>query len=70
MKVKTLLEIQKAVQDKNLPVDIEDELTKFNESNRNSDVFLYWSRSKGEWVSIFDMDIIHVVRALNHESQI
>ena len=43
MKVKTLLEIQKAVQDKNLPVDIEDELTKFNESNRNSDVFLYWS---------------------------
>ena len=70
MKVQTFLEIQKAVQDKNLPVDIEDELTKFNEYNRNSDVFLYWSRSKSEWVSIFDMDIIHVIRALNHESQI
>ena len=70
MKVKTLLEIQKAVQDKNLPADIEDELNRFYEYNRNSDVFLYWSRSKSEWVSIFDMDIIHVVRALNHESQL
>ena len=70
MKIKRLLEIQKAIQGKVFPVDIEDELTKFNESNRNSDVFLYWSRTKGEWVSIFDMDIIHVVRALNHESQL
>ena len=42
MKVKTLLEIQKAVQDKNLPADIEDELNRFYEYNRNSDVFLYW----------------------------
>ena len=70
MKVKRLLEIQKAIQGKVFPVDIEDELTKFKESNRNSDTFLYWSRTKGEWISIFDMDIIHVIRALNHESRI
>jgi len=70
MKIKRLLEIQKAIQGKVFPVDIENELTKFKESNRNSDTFLYWSRTKGEWVSIFDMDIIHVVRALNHESQL
>ena len=70
MKIKRLLEIQKAIQGKVFPVDIEDELTKFKESNRNSDAFLYWSRSKDGWVSIFDMDIIHVVRALNHESRL
>ena len=70
MKVKTFLEIQKAVQDKNLPADIEDELNRFYDYNSNSNVFRYWSRSKCEWVSIFDMDIIHVIRALNHESQI
>lgn len=70
MKIKRLLEIQKAIQGKVFPVDIEDELTKFKESNRNSDTFLYWSRTKGEWVSIFDMDIIHVIRALNHESRL
>jgi len=70
MKIKRLLEIQKAIQGKVFPVDIENELTKFKESNRNSDTFLYWSRTKGEWVSIFDMDIIHVIRALNHESRL
>jgi hypothetical protein len=70
MKIKRLLEIQKAIQGKVFPVDIENELTKFKESNRNSDAFLYWSRTKGEWISIFDMDIIHVIRALNHESQL
>ena len=36
----------------------------------DSDVFLYWSRTKGGWVSIYDMYIINVVRALNHESQL
>lgn len=70
MKIKRLLEIQKAIQGKVFPVDIENELTKFKESNTNSDTFLYWSRTKGEWVSIFDMDIIHVIRALNHESRL
>jgi len=70
MKIKRLLEIQKAIQGKVFPVDIENELTKFKESNRNSDTFRYWSRSKGEWINIFDMDIIHVIRALNHESQL
>ena len=30
--------------------------------------FNYWSRSKGDWVNILDMDLIHVIRALNLES--
>ena len=32
------------------------------------DDFNYWSRSEGDWVDILDMDLIHVIRALNLES--
>ena len=56
MKVKKLLELQALIEDKKIPADmIEDD-------------FNYWSRSKGEWVNILDMDLIHVIRALNLES--
>ena len=56
MKVKKLLELQALIEDKKIPADmIEDD-------------FNYWSRSKGDWVNILDMDIIHVIRALNLES--
>ena len=56
MKVKKLLELQALIEDKKIPADmIEDD-------------FNYWSRSKGDWVNILDMDLIHVVRALNLES--
>ena len=56
MKVKQLLEIQSVIEDRKIPADmIEDD-------------FNYWSRSKGDWVNILDMDLIHVVRALNLES--
>lgn len=56
MKVKKLLELQALIEDRKIPADmIEDD-------------FNYWSRSKGDWVNILDMDLIHVVRALNLES--
>jgi hypothetical protein len=32
--------------------------------------FRYWSRSKGDWVNILDMDLVHVVRALSLESKL
>ena len=45
-----------SLEDKKIPADmIEDD-------------FNYWSRSKGDWVNIVDMDLIHVIRALNLES--
>jgi hypothetical protein len=56
LKVKKLLELQALIEDKKIPADmIEDD-------------FNYWSRSKGDWVNILDMDLIHVIRALNLES--
>tara|TARA_B100000161_G_C33191773_1_gene256076 strand:- start:243 stop:494 length:252 start_codon:yes stop_codon:yes gene_type:complete len=56
LKVKKLLELQALIEDRKIPADmIEND-------------FNYWSRSKGNWVNILDMDLIHVVRALNLES--
>jgi len=57
MKVKKLLEIQSVIEERKIPCDMTDE-------------FKYWSRSKGEWVNILDMDLVHVVRALNLESKL
>ena len=55
MKIKKLLKLQSVIEDSKIPCDFSDE-------------FKYWSRSKGDWVNILDMDLIHVVRALNLES--
>jgi|TARA_B100001093_G_scaffold421894_1_gene414337 hypothetical protein len=57
MKIKKLLELQSVIESRAVPSDMTDE-------------FKYWSRSKGEWVNILDMDLIHVVRALNLESNL
>jgi len=57
MKVKKLLEIQSVIEESKIPCDMTDE-------------FKYWSRSKGDWVNILDMDLVHVVRALNLESKL
>ena len=56
MKVKKLLELQALIEDRKIP------------ANMIEDDFNYWSRSKGDWVNILDMDLIHVIRALNLES--
>ena len=57
MKVKKLLEIQSVIEESKIPCDM-------------TDKFKYWSRSKGDWVNILDMDLVHVVRALNLESKL
>ena len=57
MKVKKLLEIQSVIESRAVPCDMTDNIK-------------YWSRTKGDWVSILDMDLVHVVRALNLESKL
>ena len=56
MKVRKLLEIQSVIED--VPSDMFE------------DDFEYWSRTKSDWVNILDMDLVHVVRALNVESKL
>jgi len=56
LKVKKLLEIQSVIED--VPSDMFE------------DDFEYWSRTKSEWVNILDMDLVHVIRALNVESKL
>ena len=56
MKVKQLLEIQSVIED--VPSDMFE------------DDFEYWSRTKSDWVNILDMDLVHVIRALNVESKL
>ena len=57
MKVKKLLELQALIEERKIPCDMTDD-------------FKYWSKSKSDWVSILDMDLIHVVRALNIDSSL
>ena len=57
MKIKKLLKLQSVIEDSKIPADM-------------TDNFKYWSRSKGDWISILDMDLIHVIRALNFESMV
>jgi|TARA_A100001391_G_C4823612_1_gene212046 hypothetical protein len=51
MKVKQALDISKTM-GYNVPVDMTDDI-------------LYWSETKKDWISILDMDIVYVVRALH-----
>jgi|TARA_R100000329_G_scaffold498_1_gene1056 hypothetical protein len=57
MKVRKLLELQALIEERKIPCDMTDD-------------FKYWSKSKSDWVSILDMDLIHVVRALNIDSSL
>ena len=56
MKVRKLLKIQSVIEESKIPVDMTDRVT-------------YWSESKGQWLNILDMDLIHVVRALSRASE-
>ena len=58
MQVRKLLKIQSVIEESKIPCDMTEE------------EFKYWSRSKGDWVNILDMDLVHVVRALNLESKL
>ena len=57
MKIKKLLELQSVIENRAVPCDMTDNIK-------------YYSRTKEEWVSILDMDLVHVVRALNLESKL
>ena len=57
MKVRKLLELQALIEERKIPCYMTDD-------------FKYWSKSKSDWVSILDMDLIHVVRALNIDSSL
>ncbi len=58
MKVKKLLELQALIEERQIPCDMTD----------NDFDFIYWSKSQGQWISILDMDLVHVVRALSSAS--
>tara|TARA_R100000231_G_scaffold7760_2_gene10654 strand:+ start:1678 stop:1938 length:261 start_codon:yes stop_codon:yes gene_type:complete len=51
MKIKQALDITKTM-GYNVPADMTDDI-------------LYWSETKQDWISILDMDIVYVVRALH-----
>ena len=53
MKVSELLKIQETVEKRNIPVDIQ------HRDNLNP----HYSESKGEFMSILDMDLIHLIRS-------
>ena len=55
MKVKKLLQIQSVIEGRKIPSDM--------------DLVKYWSGSRGGWISILDMDLIHVIRALSRASE-
>ena len=59
MKVKKLLELQALIEERQIPCDMTD----------NDFDFIYWSKSQGQWISILDMDLVHVVRALSRASE-
>lgn len=59
MEIRKLLEVQATIEGRRVPIDMDDE-------NLNK----HYSESKGEFINILDMDLIHLVRSyskcLNH----
>ena len=54
MKVRKLLELQSKIEERKIPCDLcDDELNQ------------HYSESKGEFMSILDMDLIHLIRSYN-----
>jgi len=66
MQIRKLLKLQEVIDEKKLPSDI----NPHEKSDTPPNNLLYWSRTKGQWINILDMDLIHVIRALNSESKI
>ena len=52
MKVKDLLELQSVITKRTIPSDM-----------MNEDLNQHYSESKGEYINLIDMDIIHLIRA-------
>ena len=55
MKVSELLKIQETIEKRNIPVDIQ----------HRDNLKPHYSKSKGEFMSILDMDLIHLIRSYN-----
>jgi len=54
MKVRKLLELQANIEERKIPCDLcDDELNQ------------HYSESKGEFINILDMDLIHLIRSYN-----
>ena len=53
MKVSELLKIQETIEKRNIPVDIQ----------HRDNLKPHYSESKGEFMSILDMDLIHLIRS-------
>ena len=66
MQIRKLLKLQEIIDGKKLPSDI----NPHEKSDTPPNNLLYWTRTKGEWINILDMDLIHVIRALNSENKI
>ena len=52
MEIRKLLEVQATIEGRAVPIDMDDE-----------DLNKHYSQSKGEYINILDMDLIHLVRA-------
>lgn len=52
MEIRKLLEVQATIEGRRVPIDMDDE-----------DLNKHYSKSKGEYINILDMDLIHLVRA-------
>ena len=52
MEIRKLLEVQATIEGRRVPIDMDDE-------NLNK----HYSESKGEFINILDMDLIHLVRS-------
>ena len=52
MEIRKLLDVQATIEGRRVPIDMDDE-----------DLNKHYSQSKGEYINILDMDLIHLVRA-------
>lgn len=52
MEIRKLLDVQATIEGRRVPIDMD-----------NADLNKHYSQSKGEYINILDMDLIHLVRA-------
>ena len=52
MEIRKLLDVQATIEGRRVPIDMDD-----------GDLNKHYSQSKGEYINILDMDLIHLVRA-------
>ena len=55
MEIRKLLDVQATIEGRRVPIDMDD-----------GDLNKHYSESKGEYINILDMDLIHLVLSLIH----